>query len=665
MNFLKNLTIKTKLILLVSISVLSVVILSYILIYENYKDYKINKNLKNSVVLAVKISNIVHELQKERGRTAGYLGSKGKKFATEIKEQRELTNSKKAELIAFMKSSGFSEIDPSIKKEYKKAFELLKKLESVRKKIDNFSIATKDALKYYTTLNGYFLDTIALISKKSKNEELAKELLAYTNFLLSKERAGIERAVLSNTFARDRFLEGFFAKFLTLLSEQRAFLKSFEIAAPKEFIDYYKSKVKGDVIQEVERMEKIAIEKSDSGGFNIDPSYWFKRITEKINLLKDVEDFMSKKLLSYISKTIEVKKRVLIAHTLFSIFIIIIILILGYVIANRSISTPIAKISDILKYIAENRDFTKKIDIDTNDEIGVIAKSINLTISSAKEVINKAKIAAQEDASIAAELSSTAMEIGKRTEEESAIVSSTTQKATYMKEPLEDTVKRIDESKEDVKKVNEKLEISRNGVLELVKTVQETSKKEEQIVQDLEELIKRTDETKNVLNLIESIASQTNLLALNAAIEAARAGEHGKGFAVVAEEVRNLAEKASEHVENISDTMNKLIESINIISEKISFNAQEFSKMTKSASIVEQDIEEVSQVMHISMKKSEESSKSINKIRIEIENVLNEIERINDISSSNARSVEEIATATEHLYKQIEELSNLLEQFKT
>ncbi|WP_187648350.1 methyl-accepting chemotaxis protein [Nitrosophilus labii] len=665
MKFLKNLTIKTKLILLVAISVLSVVILSYILIYENYKDYKINKNLKNSVVLSVKISNIVHELQKERGRTAGFLGSKGKKFVNEIKEQRELTNIKKAELISFMKSKNFSEIDSTIKKEYKKAFELLKKLDSVRKEIDNFSIDTKEALKYYTTLNGYFLDTIALISKKSNNAELAKKLIAYTNFLLSKERAGIERAVLSNTFAREKFLEGFFVKFLTLLSEQKAFIKSFEVAAPKEFIDYYKSKIKGDVIQEVERMERIAIEKGDVGGFNIEPSYWFKKITQKIDLLKDVENFMSNKLLLYISRTIEVKKRVLITHTFFSIVIVIIILILGYVIANRSISFKIVKIKDILKEIAEKKDFTKKIEIDTDDEIGIIAKSINQTMNSAKEVINQAKIAAQEDASIAAELSSTAMEIGKRAEEESTIVSSTTQKANYMKEPLENTVKRLDESKEEVKKANEKLDISRNSILELVKTVQDSSKNEEKIVQDLEKLIERTNETKNVLNLIESIASQTNLLALNAAIEAARAGEHGKGFAVVAEEVRNLAEKSSEHVENISDTMNRLIDSINIISEKISLNAKEFSKMTKSASIVEKDIDEVSHVMQNSVKKSEESSKSIKEIRIEIENILNEIERINDISSSNARSVEEIATATEHLYKQIEELSNLLEQFKT
>ena len=244
-------------------------------------------------------------------------------------------------------------------------------------------------------------------------------------------------------------------------------------------------------------------------------------------------------------------------------------------------------------------------------------------------------------------------------------VSHTTQKANSAKVPLEESIKRLDESSEDIIKADEKLDIAKNTILEFIDTVKKSAENEEAIVEELEDLVKRTDETKDVLNLIENIANQTNLLALNAAIEAARAGEQGKGFAVVAEEVRNLAEKSSEHVETINETINRLVLAIHDISKKISQNSKEFAKLTESAFKVEQDVDEVSDVMEVTVKKSKESSVNIKEISKEIEEIIADIDRINYISSSNARSVGEIATATEHLYKQIEELNNLLEQFKT
>ncbi|MCK5198358.1 MAG: nitrate- and nitrite sensing domain-containing protein, partial [Spirochaetales bacterium] len=242
--------------------------------------------------LAVKMSAFIHETQKERGMTAGFIGSKGRSFAGPdgLPGQRKLTDSKLTDLKEYISETDLDKFGDEFNDRLIDAMKHAEEYDSYRKRVTALTISTTEAIGFYTEQNSLLLELLHFIGVHVPTVEIRTQLNAYGNFLKGKERAGIERAVLSNAFGMDKLTFTAFKTFNNLVVNQEVYFEVFTTDATDEQRTFFSNTLSGSSVNEVQRMRDIAFENvgKESLG-HIDPTYWFEQMTTKINLMLDIE----------------------------------------------------------------------------------------------------------------------------------------------------------------------------------------------------------------------------------------------------------------------------------------------------------------------------------------------------------------------------------------
>jgi len=658
MNLIKKLSIKGKVLLIVAMAVLLVSYFTGKELINHFKFVENKKQLTLLIDLSEKLSALIHETQKERGASAGYLGSHGKKFSKILIQQRKMTDDRVNELKNFL-NSHFDEFALAIKKEIQVLMGYLNHLPEIRKKVSNFQISVQEEVKWYSQMNAQILKITGLSAIYTPSEKIAMDLAAYTSFLKAKERAGIERAVLSATFGADKFLPGLYTKFISLLAQQKAYLDDFLTFANPQMKKMYFEIIKHPAFAEVQKMRDIAISHHKTGNFGVNAEYWFKTITKKINYLRQIDN----KIVNIIKEDLNSIKDTTFIDLVIGIVGLLIIIFVSWLII-RSFSVQLRSIKNLILQIAKDKDLSIEIRIYEDDEFGEIRKALREFIASLHEVMIRANQTSQENKIVSNRLTNSFEIITDNIHKETSIVSEASKNAEEIKDTLEEESEKSNLVKNAIIKANEDLKNSVALIEQTVKEIQNNAENEHELASQLSQLSQDAEQVKDILTVIREIADQTNLLALNAAIEAARAGEHGRGFAVVADEVRKLAERTQKSLGEIDATINVIVQSINNASNNMNRNIEVVTYITDKTLSAQSEIEHVSKEMNNVVKEVEINVENIGKIYKKMDEFIKYMENIRHYSLQNEENIMKNRTYIEKIAHLANELLEEIKQFK-
>ena len=688
--------ISQKLVILTAIPLIAFFIVSLVFIKNNIDESNIVSDMANNTKLLMAVSDLIHELQRERGRTSIYLSGGSRE---DMEGQRKSTDSKIPSVTSALNTSTISS---QIKTNTAEAISEIEKVRSTA----NQKGPAKDVVDTYGKIISAFMSTETTIANSKTTRGFGKALTTIIILETAKENAAKLRATVSGVLTADKpFDEELFTRLITFKANIDANLDSKAIVLSSTAKTLLEDSRKSEAWAGVNKVFNVVLTKSKDGEFGISGKDFFATITKVID---DMYSVRNKEVESIVNNLSIIQDEI--ASTLlkvyFSLGLILLLVLISAFFLARSITAPINHIISYSKDVASGNLNATLVERFSHD-LGVLQASLEAMVENLKSKI----LEAERNSSIASEQTEKALLAMKeadvaRQKAESAkaegmlqaahqlegvveIVASASEQLSAQVEQSsrgsEEQSGRVRETATAMEEMNATvLEVARNAqqaadvshqarqqalegskiVTDAVKSIEAVHAQSIAIKEDMDVLGKQAEGIGQIMGVIADIADQTNLLALNAAIEAARAGDAGRGFAVVADEVRKLAEKTmiatqevGQAITGIQEGTRKNIHNV----EQAGVSIEEAAKLSvQSGESLKQILEFVhmvnDQVQSIATASEQQSAAS--------EEINHSVEQVATISVETAQAMEQASSAVAELAQQSQALQRLIVEMK-
>lgn len=337
----------------------------------------------------------------------------------------------------------------------------------------------------------------------------------------------------------------------------------------------------------------------------------------------------------------------------------------GALYASNNMLKPIKRMVQSLDDIAKGEgDLTRRLEIDTHDEIGQLGESFNVFVSKLHSIIAGVVDVTSDVKTASSDINTQTLLIEdkllKHNHETDLVATAITEMSATSHEVAQNTTQvavSTQAATKEVANAQDCVDVSLSEVSNLMSEIN-------QAAEQVNSLSEQSKKINSVLSVIGGIAEQTNLLALNAAIEAARAGEQGRGFAVVADEVRSLASRTQDSTLEINEMLSELHNLVTAAVDAMHASQQSCNRSVESSRAISESLGAVT----TSVTTINDMSTQIATAATEQSSVTEEINRnvyaIQEIVNELTQSSKTTSSVSKHLAGRGENLGDLVGQFK-